>query len=84
MNIHNPYSAEFLKIYLKSLMVGHGGSSAGSYLADPTSPIPSHCALIVTATTLRVNIHKLHVMIYQALKNCFPTRLGQVIFQIDK
>ena len=23
-------------------MVGHGGSSAGSYLADPTSPIPSH------------------------------------------
>ena len=24
-------------------MVGHEGSSAGSYLADPTSPIPSHC-----------------------------------------
>ena len=22
-------------------MVGHGGSSAGSYLADPTSPSPS-------------------------------------------
>ena len=35
-------------------MVGHGGSSAGSYLADPTSPIPSHCALIVTTSTLRV------------------------------
>ena len=32
-------------------MVGHGGSSAGSYLADPTSPIPSHCASIV-ATAL--------------------------------
>ena len=29
-------------------MVGHGGSSAGSYLADPTSPIPSHCASICT------------------------------------
>ena len=28
-------------------MVGHGGSSAGSYLADPTSPIPSHCAVII-------------------------------------
>ena len=28
-------------------MVGHGGSSAGSYLADPTSPIPSHCAEII-------------------------------------
>ena len=33
----------------------HGGSSAGSYLADPTSPIPSHCALIVATSTLRVN-----------------------------
>ena len=37
-------------------MVGHGGSSAGSYLADPTSPIPSHCASIVVTSTLRVNI----------------------------
>ena len=35
-------------------MVGHGGSSAGSYLADSTSPIPSHCASIVAASTLRV------------------------------
>ena len=37
-------------------MVRHGGSSAGSYLADPTSPIPSHCASIVATSTLRVNI----------------------------
>ena len=37
-------------------MVGHGGSSAGSYLADPTSPIPSHCASIVASRTLRVNL----------------------------
>ena len=36
-------------------MVGHGESSAGSYLADPTSPIPSHCASIVVTNTLRVN-----------------------------
>ena len=35
-------------------MVGHGGSSAGSYLANPTSPIPSHCASIVVISTLRV------------------------------
>ena len=35
-------------------MVGHGGSSAGSYLADPTSPIPSHCASVVVTSTLRV------------------------------
>ena len=37
-------------------MVGHGGSSAGSYLADPTSPIPSHCASIVTTSTVRVKM----------------------------
>ena len=37
-------------------MVGHGGSSAGSYLADPTSPIPSHCASVVATSTLRVKI----------------------------
>ena len=36
-------------------MVGHGGNSAGSYLADPTSPIPSHCASVVATSTLRVN-----------------------------
>ena len=36
-------------------MVGHRGSSAGSYFADPTSPIPSHCASIVATSTLRVN-----------------------------
>ena len=36
-------------------MVGHEGSSAGSYLADPTSPIPSHCASIVTTSIVRVN-----------------------------
>ena len=35
-------------------MVGHGGSSASSYLADPTSPIPSHCASIVATSTVRV------------------------------
>ena len=35
-------------------MVGHGGSSAGSYVADPTSPIPSHCASIAAT-----NIYKL-------------------------
>ena len=36
-------------------MVEHGGSSAGSYFADPTSPIPSHSASIVATSTLRVN-----------------------------
>ena len=37
-------------------MVGHGGSSAGLYLADSTSPIPSHCASIVVTSTVRVKI----------------------------
>ena len=37
-------------------MVGHGGSSVGSYLTDPTSPIPSHCASIVTTSTVRVKV----------------------------
>ena len=35
-------------------MVEHGGSSAGSYLTDPTSPIPSHCASIVATSTVSV------------------------------
>ena len=39
-------------------MVGYGGSSAGSYLADPTSPIPSHCASIVATSTLKVKTWK--------------------------
>ena len=34
-------------MYLKILMVKHGESSPGSYLADPTSPIPSQCAVIM-------------------------------------
>ena len=42
-------------------MVGHGGSSAGSYLAGPTSPIPSHCASIVVTSTVRVNMLLLFV-----------------------
>ena len=41
-------------------MVGHGGSSAGSYLAEPTSPISSHCASIVATRTVRVNFPSLY------------------------
>ena len=39
-------------------MLGHGESSAGSHLVDPTSPIPSHGASIVATSTLRVNPHR--------------------------
>ena len=36
-------------------MLGHGGSSAGSYLADPTFPIPSHCAVIILFQSVPVH-----------------------------
>ena len=49
-------------------MVGHGGGSAGSYLADPTSPIPSHCASIVVTSTLRVK--------YVSLAKCVKRMLS--------
>ena len=48
---------------LKTLMVGHEGSSAGSYLADPTSPIPSHCAVIILFKSVPVD-----QLSWQALK----------------
>ena len=44
-------------------MVGHGGCSAGSSLADPTSSIPSHCALIVATSTLRVKTTWKHMQL---------------------
>ena len=43
-------------------MVGHEGSSAGSYLTDPTSPIPSHCASIV-ATSNTVITYNMYFLI---------------------
>ena len=49
-------------------MAGHGGSSAGSYLADPTSPIPSHCASVVTTSTVRVNS-----ICCVVLRGCMPS-----------
>ena len=53
-------------------MVGHGGSSAGSYLADPTSPIPSHCASVVLTSTLRVN-HSFMSHFYSPLNHSWNT-----------
>ena len=56
-------------VWIRTLTVGHGGSSAGSYLADLTSPIPFHYAVIIlfksvpvhqlsVTSTSRVNISK--------------------------
>ena len=33
--------------YMRLVMVGHGGSRTSSYLTNPTSPILSHCAVII-------------------------------------
>ena len=50
-------------------MVGHGRSSASSYLADPTSSIPSQCASIVVTSTLRVKLQSSH---YQEEQSILP------------
>ena len=41
----------------KAHMVGDEGCSADSYLAAPTSPIPSHCAVITLFKS--VSVHQL-------------------------
>ena len=53
-------------------MVGYGGSSAGSYLADPTSPIPSHCAPTVATSTVRVK----RITCIFILNSCFIAALS--------
>ena len=69
-------------------MVGHGGSSAGSYLADPTSPIPSHCASIVVTSTVRVNVRGWLIIIYTGCKGfCTdkvdrPDQFGGFLFKL--
>ena len=54
-------------------MVGHGGSSAGSYLADPTSPIPSHCASIVATSTVRIKFDLLSLVLWVDIRFHFDT-----------
>ena len=43
-------------LQLKTLMVEHGGSSAGSYLADPTSP-PTVLQLPCLKVSQCINCH---------------------------
>ena len=42
-------------LQLKTLMVRHEGSSAGSYLTDSTSPFTSHCAVIILFKSVPVH-----------------------------
>ena len=62
-------------------MVGHGGSSAASYLADPTSPIPSHCASIVATSTLRVKFIYSDLCMYVLIT--FESREIVLIYEIQ-
>ena len=63
-------------------MVGHGGSSSGSYLADPTSPIPSHCSSIATTSTLRVNV-LIFSLLFQRDKTTWPRHIVVIIQMIE-
>ena len=58
-------------------MVGHGGSSAGSYLANPTSPIPCHCPSIVATSTVRVNYS---IGVFKVCLCLFPDKLNPTAF----
>ena len=52
-------------LLLKTFMVGHGASSASSYLTDPTSPIPSHCAVVILCKS--VPVHQLSWLAIQEI-----------------
>ena len=52
-------------------MLGHGGST--SYLADPTSPIPSHCAVTILFQSVAV-----HQLSWLALKP-LCSGMGEVV-----
>ena len=65
-------------------MVGHGGSSAGSYLADPTSPIPSHCASIVATSTLRVKLSYCYDRLWRHLRHYLFNKVIQMNRQMDQ
>ena len=49
-------------------MVGHGGSSANLYLADPTSSINSNCAVIILFKS--VPVHELLQLALLELTYC--------------
>ena len=65
-------------------MVGHGGSSACSYFADPTSPIPSHSASIVVTGTLRVNKSSIRLLQHanHQIKQKKPKQNGLLVWRL--
>ena len=76
-------------------MAGHGGSSAGSYLADPTShsPLPLCCnypvskcpsVLIVVTSTLRVHKISKEVVQHPGLAHYMRTAATSQKLLVDK
>ena len=63
-------------------MVGHGGSSASSYLADPTSPIPSHCAVIILFKS--VAVHQLSWLALKELRTSLYHDRSQTLNQMRR
>ena len=63
-------------------MVGHGGSSAGSYLADPTSPIPSQYAVIILFQS--VPVHQLSWLALQEVVHVADRMLYCIGTSVDK
>ena len=61
-----------------------GGSSASSYLTDPTSPIPSHCASIVVTSTLRVDLSGAGLHAYETSDGTRISRIYCIIIVIIK
>ena len=51
-------------------MVGHGGSSAGLYLANPTCPIAFHCASIVATSTFKSYTYVCHLLPSFGVHSC--------------
>ena len=57
-------------------MVGHGGSSAGLYLANPTSPIPSHWTVLILFKS--VPVHQLSWLALQVTWLCVTSAWSQI------
>ena len=64
-------------------MVWHGGSSAGSYLTDPTSPIPSHCAAIVLFRSAPVHQLSWLALYYITIIYCLCSQIKSAVFCLE-
>ena len=54
-SVGNGVGGSLTVLQLKTLIVGHGGSGAGSYLTNPAYPMPSHCTVIILFKSVPVH-----------------------------